>query len=449
MKIQIGGVLDIEIDPDTKLQRVIGNTQLIYNEVLDVLVRNGLNYTLEGCNTLGTFGADSRYEHQSCYGLMQRNATDISMAPTPFPFMSGDLIQGFMLYEAHIQILSTYNCSVEKSREDSILTDCMDTIYSFSWLVWLLTMVTVFGVFSLLYKSYFRVHQSSKAKLSKILWNLTSSFLNQGDIEEREWSGRQIGFFVCSFIFFMSTFFCNIMNMELVTVKEPTVIKSYDDITNTPTMKPVFWYDLPGWRFFPQADPDTGAGRLWDKIGHVSRNKCLISIGPDNVIDLLRESARFDRISLLMMSIFIASSRQGSCGLYAKEGICTYLTKDTEQNFNKGYGFAMRGDFIQSPSWRHFERATLHFKESGIIFKHISRLGGKQAEGMVNLHDPVIRQCLSDTIVIHPHVHGEISIGNLRKLFALSIGLVCLALLVLIREFASYFNRESRNSLFI
>lgn len=387
-------------------------------------------------------GVDTNGTYNGCYGLLQKNISDAILGPTPFPFHHNGLTQGMIIKAMAIQMLSTYNCSKAKSREDSVVTDVMDSVYSFSWRLWLLIFVTL-SIFVLMITTHFRLHKRRiQSKLSYSIWTVVNHVLEHDAIDVINRNTEFISTLLCVFIFFIGMYYENLISTDLVTVKDPHVIKSYDDVVEMKTMRPIFWIDVDDYKFFERAyaasGEETGAGRLWKKVvQEVGRDDCLIPLGFDSTsLGFLQELLKIDRVTLLITEAWMDGFRGYFCRLSSKIEVCSHLAVDPFQSFTSSIGFAVREDVKFSTFWStHFEWISRIISENGLMTKMII---DTITVGFVNMGmsqaDTNSADCLSDAIVTHPPEFDALTPSNLVKLFIVFGCSIVAATIVLILE---------------
>ena len=355
---------------------------------------------------MGKLDQDDMYN--GCYGLLQRNVSDLILGPSPFPFHHHGLTHGIMANEMAIQIVSTYNCSIAKSKEEVIILDCMDSLNSFNWTLWLLILFSVFALFPLLMKITSRI----KVSLFEKVWISATFMWKQASFTSGNFNQKLVQILLSVFIFIISSYYCNLIKTDLVSVKEPSVMKSYEDIVESLTMRPVLWSDLDDFKFFESASPETGAGRLWQKIHEFGRKRCMFPMSFPELKGLNEELLKFDRVSIVMLSMFIRSMQLWFCNQYAEKEVCSFLAEDVE-NFRSTYGFMAREGIIGTETWRSFLRSNPFFRETGLLVMNLERMADSLVP--INTLDPKIRQCLSKSIVVHPPSYSQMSLRNVTK----------------------------------
>ena len=142
------------------------------------------------------------------------------------------------------------------------------------------------------------------------------------------------------------------MSTDLITVKEPTVIKSYDQLAQTVGMRPLFCGQCDDYKFFEEAKKNTGAYRLWKKKVLEEKSNWMMASTMDGGGEMISEFADMNRTSFVLMKVFVEILRLYTCSQHAVKKICTYLTTDPDQPFNEIYGLLVREEFKSTDSYK-------------------------------------------------------------------------------------------------
>ena len=376
---------------------------------------------MNGCITIGRLDGPSD-QYGGCYGLLQKNISDFLLAAGIFPFHHHNITHGVPIAEWPLKILSAYNCSIEKSKEDSILLDSMDTFKrAFEWNLWLL-ILSVFFTFSLLFTVHYKLFKAkSSSSLCHNVWTVITFSLQQDSVEYNQWIGKLLSFLLSVFIFLITTYFCNLMSTDQVSVKQPKVIKSYDDLTESIGMRPIFWSDLDDYSFFQNSKSGTGASRLWSKVKTMPQSRCMMKAirSSETFNEMGKEFFLFNTTTFIMTAPYNSVLQAMFCSEKLKS-ICTYETTDLQQPFYHLYGFLIRQEFEMSKLFRQHLKPflgrciengfTKRFLEEGPLF--IVR-----EMGTIDPYDPTVSDCLSKSIVTFPSHYDSLRLVYLKKLF--------------------------------
>ena len=254
-----------------------------------------------------------------------------------------------MLSDTHMEMTTFYNCSVQKAQEDSRVTDVMENIGSFNLNLWILFFLFLL-IFMVLIFLHHRSHRDPRhSTLGHGLWTVIIYCLEKDSMHEVNHLSKLIAFLLCLFIFLMWTTFKNLMSTELITVKEPFVARSYDDITNQEGHEPVWLKTLNQYHLFKDSDDGTPAKNLWQKAETIGLDKCLMSFdmeAPEKMIASLIEKGTRLKMTFILNHMSTQPFRIAACILLAKNGICSFRSSDPKEPFQQFGGLVGRKDFI-------------------------------------------------------------------------------------------------------
>ena len=231
-----------------------------------------------------------------CLGRLQRNESDFQMTFIPFPVVAPGLQQGHMAFTSKTTIFSAYNMTDATSE-----TDVMDAFQSFSRPLWFLTAFTT-AVITLVVFLAFRHGMervciprttnelsTRKAKLTRLamhraaqvaignIFKQHSSYTHNG----RKQSAKALIFLFALFGFLIVLYFSSMIKTEMVVRKRPQTISSYDEILQTPDVKPLWASQLNDHWDFKHADPKSEEGRIWLRAKKIGLNTCFVETDED------------------------------------------------------------------------------------------------------------------------------------------------------------------------
>ena len=410
--------------------------------------------SLTGCPTMGKLDPKTD-KYNGCYGLLQENISDLVLGPGTTPFHHHNITHGINIAEWPVKLLSSYNCSQEKSREDSVVSDCMDTFQTaFDGSLWAL-IAFFFVMFALLMKIHFKIQndlnpQRKRASeaIANNLWTVSTFVLQHDAMDDNQWIGKFISFLLCVFVFLITIYFGNMMSTDLVTIKDPKVIRSYDEITETEGMRPIFYTDVDDFKFFNDSNELSSAKKLWKKVEKIGLKNCRIESNGKNSMDeyliAMKRFAAFNT-TFVVLAPFEESFRIFFC-IQKNKDICTFEVTDPEESFNKLYSMLIRQEFEASDLFRnHLKPFFTRIIETGIIdYIFGDRLSSITIGSLTpyNSHETGVAACLSDSIVTFPPSYDALRTENLKKLFVTFGCMILASCLVLMFEHYLWFKTE-------
>ena len=97
------------------------------------------------------------------------------------------------------------------------------------------------------------------------LLNKDNSLSNPLSRKDQPWSGAMLRISLCLFLFWVTFYFTSMVRTELVSVKNPVTINSYQDILQENLM-PVFIESTTDYLSFMHASKDSDAGKIWTRV---------------------------------------------------------------------------------------------------------------------------------------------------------------------------------------
>ena len=373
--------------------------------------------------------------YDGCLGLLQRNLADVAFYPVAFPFHHHGMSQAFTLYQSDVMIVSLYNCSVEKSQEDSYIPDIMQNVHSFSTDLWLLVLFAAVVFISMILFHYRNHHDQRHGSRSYSIWTVVAFFLEHGSMREINRVSSFISFLLISFIFLIWTSWKNLMSTDLTSVKQPFVAESYEDISQM-DRKPMWFSNYGIHEFFENSGPDSAGGRLWKKALTVGLSKCLHSFSGGVDLRILADALDLKTFSLFPGSV-TTIARLVICK-WVPPGICSYSSTDPKESFSSFYGLVARDDFTKTEEHRKLSKLIARFMESDVLYRLTMHGFGEMLKLIEK--DPTVfsmsafQDCMSDSIVTHAPHHDSLRISNIMNVFKICLLLFSIATIVLFTE---------------
>lgn len=167
----------------------------------------------------------------NCITKLTNGTSDVSIGETPHYFLPKDqsVVPLQPMSQDGFYIISPYNCSIEKAIEDSTVSDFMETLNSYSWSVWIVTLLAFFSLSSLI-SIRSRIHRQRR---SSGLWTVTTYILLNPYFKPIRGTVKLLSFLVALYTFlFVILHTKNIIKTEQVRIREQEVYRSYRDIIN-------------------------------------------------------------------------------------------------------------------------------------------------------------------------------------------------------------------------
>ena len=410
------------------------------------------NFSIKKENEFGTLKKDGNLT--GCYRSIRDNESDISLVPREFPTIDYDKVDPYqVLMEYSIKIMSAYESKTEAdySFNDFILT----SMKSFDRQTWFAVLVMACAFFGLWMTKITLFpdnnHVSLRKRIAEALWDTLLLFISQESSDYYTFLDRLLSVLMTLSFFFLSNIYFSLMSTDLVTVKKPTVINSYQDIMNRPNITPVFVEMIPDTKEFEDAYADDDGSiqaKFWekykDKVKMVDPNA-----DPTKMIGMLQEVLNTKSV-LIMNGVVIDGSRRMMCrvkiGYRICENVYTWTSKDPDARMHK-MGYIMRNGMKQTRRMKAFRRKIRSFFETGIfheVWKIVAR-NGLQSTDQLPLPSAAhsqVEKCLSDQVVYADASVDRVVLQNFQFLFALLVVMLPASIIVLVIELYCHRNHQ-------
>ena len=173
------------------------------------------------------------------------------------------------LYDEFLQIICSYNYTEHFKEQDLI-----NTYLEFHWSYYVSLVLTLIAFISIwnwcsLIASKLSAQVKKEIENSRLpsYWIMTCAILDQDQFPNISRLAFTILSFCFSFFFFITVncFMLNMMRTDLVTIEEPRVITSYDDIIGREDLNVVFPKGLDEEAFFREAKDGSKEFIIWQK----------------------------------------------------------------------------------------------------------------------------------------------------------------------------------------
>ena len=351
------------------------------------------------------------------------------------------------LTDTHLEMVSFYNCSRAKAKDDSTVTDVMDNIKSFKPELWGLLFVYLL-VFMVLIILHYRTHRDSRhGSLGHGFWTVTTFFLKNDAMHEVNHASKLISFILCVFMFMIWTcFFENLMSTDLVTSKQPFVARSYDDITNQAGHKPLWIKNVPMVQVFNSSADGTSPRRLFQKAQQIGIENCLIDMkAPADVYVYLLDLAKQFKTTMFLDKFGTKIVRTGSCIVLAHEGVCNFQSIDPDERFQVFLGLVGTKQFVASEVWLYHMKWLRRLVLEADFLTPVFDFVLEKTPSYFNVERVPwhAMECLSMTIVFHTPERDQLAREHLNTCFLVYFILLFFAAYILQSEI--YHRQGSKN----
>ena len=269
--------------------KVTGFAAEFVEEALEISKTQFVNISVVWSEKYGDIVDQKEQRYDGCIGELQNNRSDIVTFPTSFPLMAPNITNGVVFMSTKTTIVSAYSNTFE-----NLKTDVMQCFAAFDISLWLLVVLSVVILVTLqLLTIRVRVRRRSKKEpvLSYLQTVLTAAVLKQFSgftVRSSRFSVRLMLALTIVFLFLTHFFFASMIKTEMVVMKSPETISNYEEVLEQENCKPVWIKSISSHYEFADADPNSHAGKIWEKAKKIGFEKCLFGMTTDSLIVLVQ-----------------------------------------------------------------------------------------------------------------------------------------------------------------
>lgn len=434
---------------------------------------------------------DELNRYDGCLGQLQMNQSDLMMQLSPYPLAIENVTQGMIVLETGLNFAAGYD---ESQVQGSI--QVLNTIKAFPLSVWLLCIITcvTMSIFLTLEESFYqsvRKFIGARVKISHgYRYQVISQCFRRGRINDRRMTSRILFMSAAVHSLLVIHYFNSDAKAERVVIKDPIIMKSYDDIIERKVL-PVFPQGMSYNLFFKSTEAKPFRRRLWkyavESYGEGSlymdlspfsfmvmalgiiQQKAVLIIGEDLVQSLKSSGCSLagrspdvtlDAIPILkdpkglrkILTHFGAGAQEADRVLeFVKKSklelalpqFLVHVTRDPRENtFSQGVLYGENGDRqLLSSAMKTLRRLIeLGFAiQKKIVLdetsmyendKNIEKLLGKPIRGRQYL----VEKCKRKSIEKPTISCASIELEHMKSLFKLVAGIYCVLLIILVVE---------------
>ena len=219
--------------------------------------------------------------YDGCLGQLQFNQSEMMMQLSPYPLAIENVSQGLILLETGLNFASGYD-----KTELGGPIQLLNSLKAFRWSVWLLCMITciAMSIFLTIEESFyqwFRKLIGARAKKSHgNIYQAMAQCFRRGRLHDRRITRRIL--FLCASLHSLLVvhYFNSDAKTELVVVKDPLIMESYDDIADRQII-PLFPKGMSYNLFFKSPEAEPFRRKLWQyAIESYGEDRLYVDLSP-------------------------------------------------------------------------------------------------------------------------------------------------------------------------
>ena len=375
-----------------------------------------------------------------CLKSLQRNESDIVFLPYSMPVILENTTIGAVTYESKLGLISAYTFESHDFKPA-----ILGTFGSFSLDVCVFILHFLLFLYGLL-ASVRILEQKRSGSKTKVLHSLSwipelifSFFVKQfhSSPGNASFSKAIITCCLLGFSFYVTYFYSSMIKTDMVTVKTPHVIASYQDIIDDPDVKPYIMHILDEYQSFKFAPAGSAKRKIWERIVKNGLDKYILeSKNPENGMAADQDLASTKGV-IIAYSNAIAAIKYLAMMRVKKTNLRILIAFDPSEN-------AVMSAFVMNKlaskeillpyevRGRRMLQADLYTKMTDSVGKVVGITFGEQmsfGKDISNLESFVSeRILLPESVVVKP------DILYFKELFISLVGLYLLAFIVLLIE---------------
>ena len=377
------------------------------NRELAYRVLSGFNLSIIAKNTQADSGFDEE-KSDECLHSLQRNESDVIFTSYSMPVLLKNITTGPVAWETKVGFVSTYEFEDHNNRPG-----ILRTFHSFSLEVCcliflcLLTMFILVIIASVLKKR--RV--ARKKRVDRAAGLIFSYFVKQF----HSWPGRMscskriLNCCLLMFSFSVTFSYISMIKTEMVTVKTPQIIASYQDILDDPDVELFMDHILDEHRLFRTASRGSLRNKIWNRMIRLGLDKHLVNT-PDNAMEIQNKLMNRKAVIIVYGHFLNAGRYMGT--LVAKKTTKRFLVSfdPSEQPVMASY---LTNSFMPKEIFVKWSKKIRRYVESGLgqqFFDTIAKIGAKVLKRFMELDSDISddesyfseRVLLPHPVVINP-----------------------------------------------
>ena len=415
----------------------------VYSLISDDFRRRG-NITLTEFDKLGDWNEASQM-FDGCLGQLQKNESDIHMPMVTYPVVAAGLDQGFLGVPFTIVITAAYTVNSNLDH-----TDVMDAFVSLSPAIWytsalLSTMIALVIVLVMrLTKSTNTARRRKtvrRAKTRRAIKQATKIAIGNMLKQHPSYSwnttfhtARAALLLFALLTFFVGYFFCAMIKTDMVVIKKPVTISTYEEILEQ-KVRPVWAKQLTDHTEFMNADPGSLEDRIWKLAESYGIENCRLDADLTSATTVAIEISN-QKAVFFISSYLVSLARTNVCAMARQSG---YRMSTNSYMYSDPSAREKIATFmISSHSEDYVKR--IHRELLGSVFEHALLLQSIKRLDYVISKDTgsrELRDCVSNTIIYPDHEIIFPDADHYQHLFALSGVLLFVAAFVYACELLS------------
>ena len=216
----------------------------------------------------------------------------------PYP-LNGDFKYGPLWFDEKLLIWGMYNISQQQQNQDIIYLFC-----TYTYSMWIAVFVILSVVTLLLMVGRFLLEE--KKDTMEPIWIVSMFMLDQDYLDEVNNFLFVLSTFLSWFCFFNTQYLLNNMSTDMVVIKDPIVVRTYQDILDMDHVMPIMLKGWPDYHEFEYGHLDTIQRKVWEKGIRMAKERGMKSfmcgVDPAELLKLFEEG-KYQRVAGIARSL--------------------------------------------------------------------------------------------------------------------------------------------------
>jgi hypothetical protein len=405
---------------------------------------NGLNITLVSESSNGAVIDRSTMQYDGCLGSLQANESDTLMFPANLPIIADNFSTATVYSYDKIGMLSAYE-KPDISKHFT-KTHVLDMVCGFSPMVWivllgLLVLILAVQVFALNKRR--KKRKRYKKTIARSYRILIGCILDQhssiGARVRRTFTSRLLYSCATFLCFYSSYYLTSMIKTEMVIVKPPFTIESYDELIQS-NRRPLWIKVYDDYTYFSNAAQGSKEQRIWEIAVEKGINESIVPA--DLKLVIIHAERIGEQEEVFLLNRYLGSkSLPHACAFSRSKAIMTHMYPIFR--YDSSAKEILRGTFqnilIKDKAAKVIHKNTQRIFQSQLMeassrFFSLGVLLDSSSEEMYS----AIRECSCNVILIPTPELRAVFIRHYVSLFILTLCLIILCHAVLIYERSSY-----------
>jgi hypothetical protein len=393
--------------------------------ILNESVR-GLNASHTSRDVVGRIMDTETLEYSGCIGSMQRNETDVVFEPLIIPIIAPNITNTVVDGYEKIGFVSAYNQSDATRDSQTAGTDVLDMMAEFPFDLWIVILISAAFLIILMAGAIRmrltggllltdRIFVQRSRQVVKVASGLDHSVkalvacaFHQASPTPYRTSSYRLAYFCMSlFSFFVGMYLTSLIKTDMVTVKRPVTVESYQEILDSGRM-PAWLEILQDTHDFEHAEKGSLEAKIWDRAVKNGIENSVVKSSVESIISSVIEVAKFQKVIIVerLMGEWIVP--YNGCAFSRTKGFMPYMNAlyRHDPSARETLQGNVQNHLFPEGASRHVNNRKQLIFEAGLMPKatKISDLASVlQLEGIEKHYRSIMSCCSNEVLIDQPN----------------------------------------------